>query len=139
MTNPIFTTHHELRRSVSINCSSPKLTDQSAKNQCDINNIMRQFMKTGEFSHLNKSQPQYLDTTLIPTLEDAFSIVSRASQLFSELPATIRKLIDHDPSKLESFISNPKNREILLQNGLIIDNSPKSVETLPKSDPPPVG
>jgi phage internal scaffolding protein len=114
------TNHHELRRDVSIDCSEPKITDQSFKNMCDINIIMANYAKTGLFGHLNNNEPRYVDNSTIPNLEEAFDIVNRAEMLFYELPADIRKLMDNDPSQLEGFIQNPENAEILLKNGVIV-------------------
>lgn len=134
------TNHHELRRRVSIDCSSPVLTDQSAKNQCDINVIMDNYSKTGMFSHLSQKEPHYIDNTQIPNLESAFEITKAATNAFYELPATIRKLMDNDPSKLETFISDPENADLLFKHGVLVKKpEPLKVETLPKSDPPPAG
>jgi len=114
------TNHHELRKRVQLDCSSPKLTDQSYKNLCDINNIMAQYAKTGTFGHVASRQPQYIDNTTIPNLEDAFSIARNATELFNSLPADIRKLMDNNPVNLESFVHNPDNADMLLKHGLIV-------------------
>ncbi|QXP08099.1 MAG: internal scaffolding protein [Arizlama microvirus] len=123
------TNHHELRNRVTIDCSSPKLTDQSYKNLCDINNIMAQYAKTGTFGHLATRQPQYIDNTMIPNLEDAFSIARNATDLFNSLPADIRKLMDNNPINLESFVHNPDNADMLLKHGLIVK---RETQVIPK-------
>lgn len=115
------TNHHELRRDVSIDCSEPKLTDQSFKNQCDINVIMANYAKTGVFGHVNSSEPKYIDNSNIPSLEQAFEVVYAAEEAFYELPADIRKLMDNDPSQLENFISNKENAELLLKHGVLME------------------
>lgn len=117
------TNHHELRRRIAIDCSEPKMTDQSYKNLCDINNIMAAYAKTGLFGHLNSQQPIYIDNTLVPGLEAAFNIANTAMELFSDLPAEVRKLMDNDPRNLESFINNPDNADILLKTGVIVKTS----------------
>lgn len=123
------TNHSELRRDVSIDCSEPKLTDQSFKNACDINIIMANYAKTGMFGHVNTNEPRFIDNTTIPNLEQAFDIVTKAENLFYELPADVRKLMDNDPSKLEMFIQNPENAELLLKNGVIVERQqPKKSE-----------
>jgi len=114
------TNHHELRKRVQLDCSSPKLTDQSYKNLCDINNIMAQYAKTGTFGHVASRQPQYIDNTTIPNLENAFSIARNATDLFNSLPPDIRKLMDNNPINLESFVHNPDNADMLLKHGLIV-------------------
>ncbi|AZL82932.1 internal scaffolding protein [Apis mellifera associated microvirus 29] len=123
-----FTNHiQETRRRVTIDCSEPQVTDQSFKKAVDINNIMKQYEKTGVLPSGNNRQPQFIDTTLIPSLEESFNIVNQAYDLFYQLPATIRKLMDNDASKLEAFLSDPQNHELCLQYGLIT----KPQETTP--------
>ena len=68
--------HQELRRDISIDCSEPKLTDQSYKNMCDINVIMANYAKTGVFGHINNNEPRYVDNTTVPNLEEAYAILS---------------------------------------------------------------
>lgn len=141
------TNHHELRRDVSIDCSSPIITDQSYKNECDINLIMANYAKTGLLSHVTTIQPKYVDNSIIPNLETAFDIVNAAEESFYSLPPDIRRLMDNDPSQLEIFISDPKNQRILTENGILIEKptnttqkeSDKKVENLKNSDPPPAG
>lgn len=117
------TNHHELRRDIGLDCSSPILTDPSFKNQCDINVIMQQYAKTGLFPSSNSREPRYIDNTQIPNLEKAYEIVTNAENLFYDLPPTIRKLMDNDPSQLENFINDPKNKNILISEGLIAPTS----------------
>lgn len=111
----------EFRRRTTLDCSEPKITDQSFKRLCDVNVIMENYAKTGMFSHVNSKEPKYIDNTTIPNLEEAFDIVTRAENLFYELPAEIRKLMDNDPSKLESFVFDQANKEMLLKHGIITE------------------
>lgn len=110
----------ELRKRVQIDCSHPKLTDQSFKKQCDINNIMMQYSKTGLLPQMSIQTPKFQDNTLIPDLNTAFEHVNNAIDAFKELPPYIRKLMDNNPSNLESFISNTENHDILIKHGLIV-------------------
>lgn len=113
--------NQELRKRTTTDLSEPKITDQSYKKSCDINNIMKQYAKTGMFTHLNSQPLKYIDNTTIPNLEQSFEIVRNAHKLFYELPSDIRKLMDNNPANLESFVNNPKNEKILKENGLIVE------------------
>lgn len=95
-------------------------TDQSYKKSCDINNIVTQFMKTGVLPSSSK-MPQYGDFTEVPTLEASFDVVQTAREAFYSLPSDIRKLLDNDPSKLESFVLDVNNKEICLKHGLLTE------------------
>lgn len=121
------TNHHELRQRVSIDVSSPILTEQQHKNSCDINYIVAQFQKTGIFPP-NTKIANYLDNTSTPALEDAFRTVSEAQESFLDLPANIRRLMDNDPSKMEDFLRDDANTDILLKYGIIEERVTKEPE-----------
>lgn len=108
-----------------IDCSSPVVTDQSAKKMCDINNIMEQYRKTGLFPHVSKQVATYKDNTVIVPLEQAYEMLNEAKTLFYQLPAQVRKLMDNDPTKLNEFLSDPDNYEVLVKHKLI---EPKAVK-----------
>lgn len=126
------------RKRIQLNASEPKITDQSGKKQCDINNIMAQYAKTGMFTHLSKSVSQYIDNTLVIPLEDAHQIMSDAKDLFNQLPAQIRKLMDNNPQNLNTFISDPNNQDILIKHGLLTLRKAKITDEggKPPSQPP---
>lgn len=114
------TNHYELRNTkCGIDCSSPQITDQSDAQACDINNIMKNYQKTGMLSHVSQKIAKFQDNTGLPSLEIAFKTVNEAMDAFSELPADIRKLMDNDPSKLEEFIQDKENTEILIKKGIL--------------------
>lgn len=119
------TNHHELREDVSLDCSSPVLTDQSHGALADINVIMAQYAKTGMLPNMTTQAPRYIDNTEIPNLQDAFTIVRKASDMFYELPANIRRLMDNDPSQLENFIANSENETLLIKHGLLKKRAPE--------------
>jgi len=122
-------TYH--RNRVTIDCSSPLLTDQSFKKQCDINNLMKQYAKTGTFPHTTQIQPRFVDNTQIPSLEDAFDITNNAIQAFNQLPPDLRKLMDNNPANLENFIADENNRDSLLKHGILVKTEiPKPQPTL---------
>ncbi len=105
-----------LRRTTKL--SPKKVTDQKHKKSCDINNIVKSFHKTGMLPPQTKT-PHYGDFSNVETLEDSFNIVNQAQDLFYSLPSDVRRLCDHDPSKLESMISDPANLDICIKNGLL--------------------
>lgn len=123
-----------LPRPYSVDFSEPQLTDQSYANACDINVIMAQYAKTGLLPQNSTIPPRYIDTTQVPTLEQAFSAVNSALEAFNDLPPTIRKLMDNDPSQLENFIADPNNADLLLKHGILIQTKPTE-STLSKVPP----
>lgn len=97
----------------------PSLTDQSDKNMVDINNIMSNYSKTGLLPQFKEKVAQYIDATQIPSYMEAQAQISKANQLFSQLPAEVRKLMMNDPSKLEEVIQNPEYTDILIKHGVL--------------------
>lgn len=129
------TNHHELRERRQIDCSHPKLTDQSFAKMCDINTIMAQYAKTGMLPHFKKADPQFIDTTELPSLMDAHAAVNHSKKLFNDLPAVIRRAMDNNPANLENYLSDPENQKFLLKHGVLEDKTPKPKEnTLTEKD-----
>jgi len=105
-------------KAVQIDCSKPVLTDQSFKKSCDINNIVKSFMKTGMLPPSRK-EGHYGDFSEVPTLEASFNAAQLAQEAFYDLPSDIRKLMDNDASKLELWLSDENNHEMAYQHGLL--------------------
>lgn len=130
------TNHHELRQRCSVNLGKVQKTDQSYKKMCDINVIIANASKTGVLSHQQSKVAQYIDNTEIPSLMEAHAVIRDAQESFMTLPSQIRKLMDHDPTKLADFVSNPENLDILVKHGILEER--KKVEPIAeqKDDPP---
>lgn len=99
-------------------------TDQSYKASSDINNIMKDYAKTGMLPQVRDQIAEFMDTTLIPDLQTAFEITKRASEAFLGLDPRLRTLMNNDPANLEYFIRNPANTEILYDYGVLVKEAP---------------
>lgn len=106
-------------RRVSIDCSKPKMTDQSDAKAADINHIMKVYQKTGVLPHVKAKVARFVDNTNIPSLEEAHNIILEAKDAFMELPSNIRKMMDNDATKLVDFVNNPENHAILQEYGIL--------------------
>lgn len=117
---------------VQLDCSKPRITDQSFKNVCDINQVMERFRKTGQLPNFPQKTPFYGSNIDAPSLTDAFNIVTTAHEMFYQLPAAIRKDMDNDPTRLEAYLADSSNFEKLAKHGIL-----KAPETSKKdvSDP----
>lgn len=109
------------------------LTQQSDKDECDINVIMAKYGTTGQVPQVLE-QGIYGDFTEITDYRSALDMVRRADAAFHEVPAEIRKRFDNDPAKFVEFVQNPDNIEELEKLGLAIPRT-KS-QTAPASTPP---
>lgn len=121
-----------------IDCSKDvKLTQQSAKDECDINLIVERAKRGAEISHVNERVPQYGDFTQIPTdLRECLMQVKKAETAFMSLDAHVRARFQNDPVLLLDFLNDPKNRVEAVELGLV--EAPKlPVEVAPVDEPKP--
>jgi len=117
------------RTRVSFKFEQPSKTDQSFKEDCDVNIIMDRFMKTGQISHLAKKQASYQDVSEIPNLLDAHISIKEAKEAFMALPARIRKKLHNDPLNLEEYLLNEENHEEAAHYGLLKLDKPLQKKT----------
>lgn len=101
-------TRYGARQRAGITFSEPSMTKQNHKAECDINNIMRRFTKTGVIDHVTRYEPRYGD---VPSQDyhSALITVSSAQELFEELPAVMRKHFDNDPGLFLEYVQDPSN------------------------------
>lgn len=132
--------------------TGPGLTEQSHKDDCDINLIIKKFAGD-DLRQLQSNKPAlYGDFASAPSFEESLQIVIRANEQFAGLPSKVRKEFDNNPQAFLEFASNPKNGERLVELGLakkpaIIDPpaSRGDIEKLskaissPKGKSPPAG
>ena len=105
-------------------------TQQQFAEQCDVNNIIAKYRKTGSITHVRNAQAGvYADLTELPSLEEAQKVMIVAREAFEQVPAKIRNRFGHDPQQFIEFLSNPENNEEAIKLGLKI----KKAE--PKPDP----
>nr|UXQ87963.1 MAG: internal scaffolding protein [Microvirus sp.] len=101
-----------------LDCSAdPGRTKQSFKQECDINNILKGYQKTGAIAHLNQHEPQYGEVSG-DTFQESMQIVQEAQQLFNELPSSIRERFQNKPNQFLDFVQNNENHDELIKLGL---------------------
>jgi len=109
-------------------CEDESLALQSAKDESDINTIVRKFGLTGELPNDIK-MPQSGDFTDVPDFHTAMNLVRSAQEEFLRVPAEIRSRFANDPQRLMSFIEDDANREEARKLGFLAD---------PVKDPEPM-
>lgn len=108
-------------------CEEPSLAQQHFKDECDINNILRQFNITGLLPEQTLS-PRYGDFTGISDYHTAMNRVIAVQDEFEALPAQIRARFDNDPAQLIEFMENSENRSEAESLGLIEKATAEVVE-----------
>ena len=105
------------------------MTEQSHKDQCDVNLIIKQYERTGLITHLTSVKAEYGDVDAIE-LQQALELVKNADIAFMDLPSQLRKHFDNDAVEfLRRFDEmSDDDREVFAQYGFA-DSPP------PPSDP----
>lgn len=116
--------------------SSDSLAQQQFRDECDVNRIVDQYVRTGVLDHLSEVAPQYGDVTEVPTdLMAAYDAVGRAEEAFMQLPSQLRKDLNNDPSRLSAWLRDENNRETAVRYGLINAPAP-ALEKMNVEKPP---
>jgi len=92
-----------------LHCEDASRAQQHFKDECDINNILRQFNITGQLPDQPLS-PRYGDFSGISDYKTALDRVIAADEEFMNLPATIRARFNNDAANLIEFLENDQNR-----------------------------
>lgn len=97
------------------------LTEQAHKDQCDINQILRDYARTGFMKHAKENEGRYDDVSAVD-FQKAQITVANVKSMFEGLPSQIRKEFDHDPSRFLNYVQDPSNALQLQQRGIIVGN-----------------
>ena len=117
-----------------LHCEDATLTQQHFKDECDINNILRQFNITGQLPDTPLS-PRYGDFTGISDYHTALNQVIAAEHEFMRLPADLRARFENDPAQLIQFLENMDNKDEAIKLGLVNkpEDLPQVVEDIQKN------
>lgn len=109
-------------------------TEQSHKQQCDINFILRDYQRTGLLKHAKNNQGKYDDITM-QDFTEAMNLVTNAQQMFSELPSSIRNRFSNNPALFLEFVQNPDNKPELAKMGILAGNDGLDITGAPSGAP----
>lgn len=128
--------HAYIRSRISQDFSGDTRTKQSMKAECDINNIMKRYVKTGNISHFSKHAGYY---DFCPEIDyrGALELLNQAQEMFEDLPAPTRKRFDNDPGKFLGWIQDPKNLDEARELGLANPKKPTPPVSKDETGTPP--
>lgn len=113
----------------------PSRTKQSFKDECDVNNILSRYEKTGLLPQLSEL-PQYGDFSETMDYQTSMNFIVKANEQFDKLPAKLRKRFQNDPAQFMEFVHDPENSDDLVKMGLATKPVPELIPE-PKSSPEP--
>ncbi len=115
----------------------PSMTQQSFREESEINNILARYTKTGVLEHVNKyGAGAYNDMPASTEFVDAMNMVTEANSMFADLPADVRNRFKNDPVEFLEFVNDPDNTDEMVKMGLLEEIIPDGVETGPPNQTP---
>ena len=100
-----------------IDCSKDDCTKQSFKDECDVNNIVNRWLKSGQLPLASMSSPSFIDVSGVPDYHTALNIVRQSQDMFAALPAAVRDRFGNDPGQLLAFVEDEKNLDEAIRLG----------------------
>lgn len=94
------------------------LTEQSHSKGVDINTIVSRFKKTGDTQILQRTVGDYQELERID-LHEAMNQITKANEIFMELPSKIRNRFDNDPEKYFDYSVKAENHDEMRELGLL--------------------
>ena len=115
-------------RTYAFQTTGESMTQQQFKAECDVNNILAKYKRTGMLSHIQKHQGNFGDFSSIEDYQSSLGKLMQAQQSFESLPSELRAKFENDPAQLISFLSDEKNNAEAVKLGLKIER--KAPETI---------
>lgn len=90
--------------------TGPGRTKQSFKDECDINNLMAKYLKTGHMDHVNQALPRF-ECVSEHDFQSAQNLIADAHSMFENIPSAIRSRFENNPGKLLDWVHDPRNAQ----------------------------
>lgn len=120
---------------VSFSCGDEVITKQSHKAECDINNILKQYQRTGIITHVQNARPTYEDLPSNIDFQQAMNTVLEAERAFLALPGKVRAHFDNDPERFLAAFYDPNQLDTLRGFGLVPEVAAVGGAAAPPAEP----
>ncbi len=122
---------------------------QSMKDECNVNLIVANFVKTGMINHIQKGLPVFADVSEMTDYRTAIETVRGVEEYFAGLPAVVRARFENDAVGFMEYLESGADEKDLQALGLEVlgDRRKRSrdaregdevvPEVVPDVEPPP--
>lgn len=130
------------RVAVTVRESGVVRTRQSMKDACDINLIMKKYLRGGVVDHLARHGGEFGFATS-QTFHEAMNIVCKAEEMFADLSSDLRRRFGNSPAAFLEFVHDRKNvaecRKLGLMKPEVVPEAAKPLEVVVVGAPPAAG
>lgn len=113
--------------------TGPGRTKQSFKDECDINNLMAKYLKTGHMDHVNQSLPRF-ERVSEHDFQSAQNLIADAKSMFENIPSAVRARFENNPGKLLDWVHDPANVQEAASLGFLdLERVPETLRPQPKA------
>ncbi len=106
----------------------PTRTKGSMQAECDINNIVAKYNKTGIFTHFSANRGEYTDMPPTVDYQESLNLVITAQASFDALPSELRNRFHNDPALFLKFAENEDNHDEMIKMGMLPEDPVEEVE-----------
>lgn len=106
------------RLPVILDCGEVMMTKQEFKDECDIENILKQFSKTGIIEHITKQEAQWLELPDAMDYQQSLETMRQAQEAFESLPSVVREKYDNNPERFLEALHDPSQKDYLTEVGI---------------------
>lgn len=117
------------RRRIKLACPEISITDPDENRSFSMTSIKKR-LDQGITPALTADVFYNLQPLRFSNLQDALDFQQNITQAFERLPVDLRKAMGNDIRNLESFLSDPNNKELLTQHGLIPSRDASNTEVI---------
>ena len=117
------------RKRTGMKFTQPSMTDQSFKDDCNINNVVDRHGRIDPEAIINRRQGQYTDASEVPQLQESLNAGIAEGQIMLQANPELQRLANNDPRQVEKVLADPENRELLIKAGIF--NKPEPVPAVP--------
>ena len=108
-------------RTYAFETTGDSMTQQQFQSECDVNNILAKYKRTGMLTHIQKHEGNFGDFSSVEDYQTSLGKLMQAQQSFESLPSELRAKFENDPAQLISCLSDEKNDAEAIKLGLKIE------------------
>lgn len=105
---------------VKVTFTKPSLTEQSHRNECNINAIVDRYKRTGILGGIDQARDMFFgDFTEVGSFHDVQNIIAEAREKFFNLPSYVRESFGNDPARFLDALKDASQLGKLIDLGLV--------------------